>query len=318
MSLAGMPARGSWPRCAAACGRARSSAGPGCRRTHGTCRTRCRAEHDRPVAGLGLWSLHLDSPLHDPPRPADPNRPCREVDVLPAQREQLPQPRASRHAQHDQVAQERAPLGRLQQRRRLLARQRHHLRLRDARQLDISSGVLGDEPPPPGRGGTRPLPLEVRLDAVAAVLLDGLSYRRAGRMVGISKTEDRGRRQPRPAAGAAGRARGPAGDPRPRQGRGLHQMPEHARRWSLASGLDHAGVAPGHDVGSSGHRTNGDESTDYPAHRSGRRGPAGRRPVALCPIPWSPGATPAELPHRQPAPRWAGSRQGGREGARRP
>jgi hypothetical protein len=42
---------------------------------------------------------------------------------------------------------------------------------------------------PPGRGGTRPLALEVRLDAVAAVLLDGLSYRRAGRMVGISKTE---------------------------------------------------------------------------------------------------------------------------------
>jgi hypothetical protein len=38
-------------------------------------------------------------------------------------------------------------------------------------------------------GGTPPLPLEVRLDAVAAVLLDGLSYRRAGRMVGISKTE---------------------------------------------------------------------------------------------------------------------------------
>jgi hypothetical protein len=31
--------------------------------------------------------------------------------------------------------------------------------------------------------------LEVRLDAVAAVLLDGLSYRRAARMVGISKTE---------------------------------------------------------------------------------------------------------------------------------
>jgi len=44
-------------------------------------------------------------------------------------------------------------------------------------------------PAPPGRGGTPPLPLEVRLDAVAAVLLDGLSYRRAGRMVGISKTE---------------------------------------------------------------------------------------------------------------------------------
>jgi hypothetical protein len=41
----------------------------------------------------------------------------------------------------------------------------------------------------PGRGGTRPLSLEVRLDAVGAVLLDGLSYRRAGRMVGISKTE---------------------------------------------------------------------------------------------------------------------------------
>ena len=40
-----------------------------------------------------------------------------------------------------------------------------------------------------GQGGTRPLSLEVRLDAVAAVILDGLSYRRAGRMVGISKTE---------------------------------------------------------------------------------------------------------------------------------
>ena len=44
-------------------------------------------------------------------------------------------------------------------------------------------------PRPPGRGGTPSLTLEVRLDAVAAVLLDGLSYRRAGRMVGISKTE---------------------------------------------------------------------------------------------------------------------------------
>lgn len=40
-----------------------------------------------------------------------------------------------------------------------------------------------------GRGGTPPLSLEVRLDAVGAVVLDGLSYRRAGRMVGISKTE---------------------------------------------------------------------------------------------------------------------------------
>jgi hypothetical protein len=44
-------------------------------------------------------------------------------------------------------------------------------------------------PRPSGTGGTPPLPLEVRLDAVAAVILDGLSYRRAGRMVGISKTE---------------------------------------------------------------------------------------------------------------------------------
>ena len=44
-------------------------------------------------------------------------------------------------------------------------------------------------PRPRRRGGTRPLSLEVRLDAVAAVLLDGLSYRRAGRAVGISKTE---------------------------------------------------------------------------------------------------------------------------------
>jgi hypothetical protein len=44
-------------------------------------------------------------------------------------------------------------------------------------------------PRPSGQGGTRPLSLEVRLDAVAAVILDGLSYRRAARMVGISKTE---------------------------------------------------------------------------------------------------------------------------------
>jgi DDE superfamily endonuclease len=44
-------------------------------------------------------------------------------------------------------------------------------------------------PRPPGQGGTPPLSLEVRLDAVAAVLLDGLSYRRAARMVAISKTE---------------------------------------------------------------------------------------------------------------------------------
>lgn len=42
---------------------------------------------------------------------------------------------------------------------------------------------------PPGQGGTPPLSLEVRLDAVGAVVLDGLPYRRAGRMVGISKTE---------------------------------------------------------------------------------------------------------------------------------
>jgi len=44
-------------------------------------------------------------------------------------------------------------------------------------------------PRPPGRGGTPPLALEARLDAVGAVLLDGLSYRRAARAVGISKTE---------------------------------------------------------------------------------------------------------------------------------
>src|SRR5919197_2599429 len=42
---------------------------------------------------------------------------------------------------------------------------------------------------PSGQGGPPPRSLEVRLDAVAAVLLDGLSYRRAGRVVGISKTE---------------------------------------------------------------------------------------------------------------------------------
>jgi hypothetical protein len=53
------------------------------------------------------------------------------------------------------------------------------------------AGRLGHLTParPPGRGGTPPLALEVRPDAVAAVLLDGLSYRRAARMVGISKTE---------------------------------------------------------------------------------------------------------------------------------
>jgi hypothetical protein len=57
--------------------------------------------------------------------------------------------------------------------------------------LDWLAGRLAHlaPPAPPGRGGTPPLPLEIRLDAVAAVLLDGLSYRRAGRMVGISKTE---------------------------------------------------------------------------------------------------------------------------------
>ena len=40
-----------------------------------------------------------------------------------------------------------------------------------------------------GTGGSPPLSLEVRLDAVAAVRLDGLSYWRAAGMVGISKTE---------------------------------------------------------------------------------------------------------------------------------
>jgi hypothetical protein len=40
----------------------------------------------------------------------------------------------------------------------------------------------------PGSGGTPPLPLEVRLDAVGSVICDGLSYRRAGRAVGICKT----------------------------------------------------------------------------------------------------------------------------------
>jgi hypothetical protein len=40
-----------------------------------------------------------------------------------------------------------------------------------------------------GQGGTPPLRLEVRLDALGAVVLDGLSYRRAARMVGICMTE---------------------------------------------------------------------------------------------------------------------------------
>lgn len=46
-------------------------------------------------------------------------------------------------------------------------------------------------PRPPGVGGTPPLSLAVRLDAVGAVIFDGLSYRRAGRMVG--SLQDRGR-----------------------------------------------------------------------------------------------------------------------------
>ena len=40
-----------------------------------------------------------------------------------------------------------------------------------------------------GQGDTPPLPLEVRLDALGAVVVDGLSPRRAARMVGICKTE---------------------------------------------------------------------------------------------------------------------------------
>ena len=47
---------------------------------------------------------------------------------------------------------------------------------------------LAGRPPGPTEPAS-PLVLEVRLDAVAAVILDGLSYRLAGRMVGISKTE---------------------------------------------------------------------------------------------------------------------------------
>jgi hypothetical protein len=45
-------------------------------------------------------------------------------------------------------------------------------------------------PSPPTWPGRHPaLPLEVRLDALGAVVLDGLSYRRAARMVGTCKTE---------------------------------------------------------------------------------------------------------------------------------
>jgi len=43
-------------------------------------------------------------------------------------------------------------------------------------------------PRPRGGSGRQPLPLEVRLDAVGAVVLDGLSYRRAGRVVGRSES----------------------------------------------------------------------------------------------------------------------------------
>lgn len=46
------------------------------------------------------------------------------------------------------------------------------------------------EPQPrPGRGGNPGIPVALRLDALWAVLGDGLSYRKAARVVGISKTE---------------------------------------------------------------------------------------------------------------------------------
>jgi hypothetical protein len=62
-----------------------------------------------------------------------------------------------------------------------------------AKVLDWLAARLAYLQPPrsPGQRGNRPLPLKARLDAVAAVILDGQSYRRAGRMVGISKTEVR-------------------------------------------------------------------------------------------------------------------------------
>jgi hypothetical protein len=60
-----------------------------------------------------------------------------------------------------------------------------------AKVLTWLAGRLADllPPRPPGLGGNPPLPMALCLDAVAAVVLDGLSYRRAGRAVGISKTE---------------------------------------------------------------------------------------------------------------------------------
>jgi hypothetical protein len=55
--------------------------------------------------------------------------------------------------------------------------------------LDWLAARLAHLLPPCPPGWHPPLSLEVRLDAVAAVILDGLSYRRAARMVGIPKTE---------------------------------------------------------------------------------------------------------------------------------
>jgi hypothetical protein len=55
--------------------------------------------------------------------------------------------------------------------------------------LDWLAARLAHLLPPCPPGWHPPLSLEVRLDAVAAVILDGLSYRRAARMVGISKTK---------------------------------------------------------------------------------------------------------------------------------
>jgi hypothetical protein len=88
---------------------------------------------------------------------------------------------------------------------------------------------------PYGTGrGTRPLSLEVRLDAVAAVILDGLSYRRAARMVGVSKTEVGDSLDlllPRLAALGTASPTAPSSPPWPTLASGLGRWPRPARRW---------------------------------------------------------------------------------------
>jgi hypothetical protein len=112
-------------------------------------------------------------------------------------------------------------------------------------------GLAGQSPGPgaptrpPGWGGTPPLSLEVRLDAVGAVVLDGLSYRRLGGWLG----------SPRPSSAIASRrcwARSPrSGLParrhlRHQPGRAAATLDRdgHHRRGDLGGRACHPGQRP--------------------------------------------------------------------------